>query len=512
MRVAGIVFGLVFFLICGQTMARPFPGGMALASSVSGLTEFAPDRIFQRVGTANTLYFGGSYSGNPSTVSVQVVDATTGAVLVPWATIQSNPSGGEFSGTLSVPQYDGWMRWQVRLDGVSASITTSQRRFGVGALILLTGQSNMAGLWARSSGSPPTPTTNARRYAGNGWLAIDASTIAGEINDGFNTGRGADGISELANRLHTLLGVNIGLLEYAVGSTSSAQWAQGGSMYLQMTGPGSSAPFGITHADVGSDIEVIFHYQGEYDTINATSSATWQSNTGSYYSGVKSLTRTSLPLGIELLGWAISFPGTSDASWSLIKGAQLSFVANNGPSVFVAASPADGTLTTPTPYIHFDGASYKRFARRLAQSYAFYLDSATYGGAGPVISSVTWASGTPAVLTVNVTPSPGASLKEGAGGSGASVNSFRVFNGATPLTISSVAISGNAVVLTLSANIAQADVTAGSIKVDYEYGESPHGATTPPNLANFVFDDAAPVGDTLGLPLRPTNGQMTVTQ
>ena len=103
-------------------------------------------------------------------------------------------------------------------------------------------------------------------------------------------------------------------------------------------------------------------------------------------------------------------------------------------------------------------------------------------------------------------------MQDGTGGTGGSLNGIRVFNSATPLTISSTVISGNTVVVTTSASISSADIIAGNVTLDYEYGATPHGTTNPPNLANFVFDNSNPQSDTIGQPLQPTNGSIVVTQ
>lgn len=503
---------LILLLVVSPAQARQWHAAAVPAPTPTCTPdEFAVDRIFQRVGTAKTITFTGSYTNVATAIDIQIIDASSLNIIIPWTTLQTAPVGGTFSGTLSVPQYNGWMKWMVRAHNNQNTSTTSTNKFGVGALILLTGQSNMAGLWAKVSGSPPTPTDNSRRYAGNGWRAINAAFVTGEVVDGFNSGRGGDGICQLANQLHTLLGVNVGLLEYAVGGTSSAQWAPGGTMYVQTIGPGSVAPFGITYVDVGSDAEAVFHYQGESDAVNNVSGATWQANVALTYSGFQGIMRSPLPFGIQYLGWAISYPGVTDTNWSTIKNAQLSYIAGAGPNVYSAAYGMDGTLQTP-PLIHYSPASYVHFANRLSQSYAYYLGLTTYGAAGPSVSGITWSLGSPALITIAVTPSPGASIQDGAGGSGASLNGFQVFNGATQLPISSTVISGNNVILTMSGSISQASILAGTVKVRYEFGQSPHGTTTPPNLANYVFDTAIPAGDTIGLPLLPTNGLVTVTQ
>ncbi len=112
------------------------------------------------------------------------------------------------------------------------------------------------------------------------------------------------------------------------------------------------------------------------------------------------------------------------------------------------------------------------------------LASVSYSGAGSTVTTVKWASGTLNKLTINITPSMGFSLQDGTGGSGTSLNGFVVLDNASPLTVSSTTISGNSVVLTMSANIPQADIVAGMVTMQYEFGQTPHGVT---NLNDLIL-------------------------
>src|SRR5690606_8394319 len=69
-----------------------------------------------------------------------------------WATIDSTPGGGTFSGNLTIPQ-GGWYNIEVRaVDGSGTMIASSRgtNKWGVGMIILAIGQSNMVGM-----GHPP---------------------------------------------------------------------------------------------------------------------------------------------------------------------------------------------------------------------------------------------------------------------------------------------------------------------------------------------------------------------
>lgn len=106
----------------------------------------------------------------------------------------------------------------------------------------------------------------------------------------------------------------------------------------------------------------------------------------------------------------------------------------------------------------------------------------------------------------------GTALQDGAGGAGAALNGFRVFDNGVAAVIIGTAISAGKIMLTCSAPLSR----AGPITVDHEFGTNPHGtatATPPdvPTLANYVFDNQTPQGDSIGFPLQPTNGSLTAT-
>ena len=98
-------------------------------------------------------------------------------------------------------------------------------------------------------------------------------------------------------------------------------------------------------------------------------------------------------------------------------------------------------------------------------------------------------------MTVNVTQHGGSLLRDGAGGSGSSLLGFRVFDGGSPMTIISTAISGNTVILTLSAT------PSGVVTMDYAMENAPFGPTTSP--ASVCYDSQTIPRDSLGLPLQP---------
>ncbi len=180
----------------------------------------------------------------------------------------------------------------------------------------------------------------------------------------------ADGIAQFVNDMHTQFGVNIGVLEYAVGTTSSAQWAQGGAEYIQTVGPGSSPPYGILKSDVGGDAELIVYNQGQYEANHLISGSTWITNTTSFLSGIRTNTRSNIAFALEMMGWQLT-GGSTDSVYSAIKNAQFSFLGSTANS-FLAGTTNDCSLNG-SDLIHCNGASNKPLSDRIVQSYANYL-------------------------------------------------------------------------------------------------------------------------------------------
>jgi hypothetical protein len=499
-------------------------------ASVLAPVEFAADRIFQRVGTAKTITFNVAYAGAPCAVDIQIVDATSGAIRVPWRTLDNAPAGGLAHGTVSVLQHLGWYKWRVRDHCNAATTYTSANQFGVGALVLLAGQSNLTGQFyflATNGGVAPGPVPSpySRRYAGNGWFTTDTPFQPGEIPATFNGNtNGGYGARALANDLVKLLGVNVGLLEYAVGGTYSKEWAPTvqandptvGKMYRQMMNPGTVPPHGLTYSDAGSDCELLIFAQGEQDAIyysaNPTlyNGATWTANIGGMLTGIQQATRPNLPMALQLLGRSggQGYPG-HDTGFAAIRTAQLAFIAAHPADAYLSASAMDAGLDISSQ-LHYNLPFYYRLDYRHAQAYACWLKLVACSATGPVAASAHWSAGVPNQIEVAVVTDAGRTLRDGAAGSGSNLNGFRVFDRGTQLPIIGTWIIGKSVILTIAAPIAAEDVTSGSVTLDYEYGESPHGLSVMPSLANYVFDTATPPGDTIGLPMLPTMTPLTV--
>lgn len=449
--------------------------------SITGLTEFAADRIVQRVGTARAITFAGTFGAAPAFLDIRLLAEDGTTVLQDWtaATLDS-AAGGSWSATLTVPQ-GGWYRWQARDQGGASAV--SARKFGVGALILCFGQSNMRRMWGVRS-SPPAADPLTRRWAGFGWFANDLVAQAGESTALHGATFGGNGGIRLGNALRAGLGVPVGLLPIAVDATAVARWQAAGDCWLNLVA--------MLNADCGTAFEAALWHQGEADVTAGTSREAYMAGLGEVIAQARALSgRPALPFGVAIVGRKT---GSSDIAYDRIRLAQRDVIAAT-PGAFLAGSSLDMTLSDG---VHWDAASYERMGRRYAQSLLAALGAAASGAEGPRIAGATRQRGT-AVVVLPVEQAGGSALRgadNGADGTG--LTGFAVQREGAPLAIAGTAFAGNAVLLTLSAV-----PNGGALTVTYQAGADP-------DVAAPAYDDAPPQGDARGVPLQPSFAPLPV--
>lgn len=465
------------------------------------ITDTAHPRLYQRVGSSKSITVSGTYSGSPSRIAARhcPVGTATNALDVeyPWSTLVNEPTGGTFSASYLVPQGDNWIM-QVR-DGVNHSLAASgTHAFGVGIYIAMLGQSNMENSFSSIFGWP-LGAPSALVKSGTGAIqrigaikdSFPPSTLSTVYGSWDSQGSASErdhgnAIVLMANDLVAQYSCPVLLLTYAASGTSSSQW-QPGQTYMTNFLNGVDA--------VGGDFEAAIWLQGENDASSGVSAATYQANLQTIFNTCKTHTgraSADFNFGVVVVGPATDAWALAAERMGPIRKAQLDFVAANASNgAFLAGTTIDGNLAGAST-VHIDTASLFRQGHRYTAALKRRFSAATYGIEGPKIAS---ASRSLAVVTVNITQQGGSALLDGAGGSGGSLLGFRVFDGGTPCTISSTAISGNTVVLTLS------DTPSGTVTLDYAMANAPFGATTAP--ASVLYDNQTIAGDTLGLPLQP---------
>lgn len=457
------------------------------ATAATGLTvsDYSNQQVFQRVGTSKDILVSGTYTGPASIVQARAVAyGTPVSNGGGWANIVMSPTGGSYSGYLSVPQ-GGWYNIQVR-DAVNPLVSASgSNKWGVGSIIAVCGQSNMYHLFTTPT-SYPLGDPLCIDFDGTNWERL------GNINDTFPVGTLypsyvsytaessfiSDGLVNFANRLRSASGYPIATIAFAQAGSNIASWLSGGNW------DGLSARI----ASVGGDIEGMVWLQGESDASGTA--AYYKTSLGTLHSQLHTATgrnSTSFKFGIVTLGQGTT-GWTAEGNMGKIRQAQIEYI-NENAGAFYAGTVQDFSLSDS---IHITGTGLAHVGNR----YAFGLHRALTGNTnvakGPVISS---ASRSGSTVTVTISHNGGTALADGIGGSGSSLLGFRVFDGGTPCTITATSISGATVSLTLSAT------PSGAVTLDYGMENAPFGSTVSP--VNVLYDNQSIPGETLGLPLQP---------
>lgn len=446
------------------------------ATDVIACTDQTAGRIYQRAaGTAaRTVTFAGTYTGTePATVEVQIQDHTSGSTIQDWTALGGTAiGGGNWSGTLSVPEAANWYKFRARgKDGGGSVLATSSvtsNKWGVGILVAMLGQSNMQNMTLTSS-TPPASSDLTRRYNGS-WAVV-----------------GGNGSIRFANTLQAGAGLLTGILDYGQATTAITQWNSGGSGEV-LDG------FLTGLADSGGDVEFVLWHQGESDAIAGTSKATYKTALDTLYADLQTATgrdSTELRFGCALVG-TMEDDDVTDATADAIRQAQLEWVAETA-GAFHAGSSVDIARIDD---FHWAAAGYERMGRRYAQAILEQLGEEAFGAGGPLVASARRYAGD-ATVFLTCTQDGGAF-----DGTGADLTGFEVSDDdfSTTLTITGTGFLAGQVLLALSAAPGDGD----TVKVRYQYGENP-------DITEPAYDDTAPGGDTLGLPLRPTVGSLTAT-
>ncbi|QKZ11832.1 T9SS type A sorting domain-containing protein [Spirosoma sp. KUDC1026] len=126
----------------------PCFAGTTLAQSTQPIKITYPESraVFQRENdNTATIYLSGNYYQAVDSVQARVQAEVSGqGINTNWTTIQRNPQGGVFQGSLRAQ--GGWYRLEVRALSAGVELGTSEvRKIGIGEVFIITGQSNAQG-------------------------------------------------------------------------------------------------------------------------------------------------------------------------------------------------------------------------------------------------------------------------------------------------------------------------------------------------------------------------------
>lgn len=377
----------------------------------------------------------GTYSGDVQAIDYRVVNATSGALVKDWARTTATISGGNWSAGVFVPMCSTATNPKVRVQCRAANETDAKALGGptaVGIAVGSYGQSNSA---YRGLPTGATSHTVAHAYS---WSADDSSVWQG--GDVTTVRRSQLWATKLAERC----GIPVGVFVFGVGSQSIGNLTDSGAGSAYFDDMEAAA----TTANAYGYLSAWLWTQGENEAggagaFNETAyRATFDTLIGKLR-GPLSL-NSSVPIGVCAIGHTsgghINGATFGDSNWSAVRAGHYRLV--DKPGVFFATGLFDATLADS---LHYTANSYVENGRRVGMSMAVAMGYGGASGRGPLI---TGASRSGATITLSVNLNGATSL------SGTGLTHYQVSsdNFVSLLTISSANVSGNQIVLTLSAD------------------------------------------------------------
>lgn len=387
-------------------------------------------RVYQRIGSAATVVLSGTYTGTPTAIQYKVVNDTTLTTVVDWATLDAAPTGGSFSGSVSIPQ-GGWYNVHVRFSNNTAILSVPTNKFGVGAVYCIAGQSNASNWFVVGTGTPNAKTS---KYASSWATNTGAAAIA------------------FANAMQTALSLPVAVVDTGA---SGAGLTSGGDVGYGYWTNYAAAPYTTwqTHSTaVGLKYEALVWLQGESDAISSVTLSNYQAGLTSLFSAMRTyLSQASLKIILAPLGKSTNV-GATDTEWNTIQDAIQTFSDVNA---FLGCDSYDLTMADAS---HYDAASYTTLANRLALAVRKFVGGES--GVYPFGQSVDSVSVVGNYADISVS-------RAGDGLEFAGKAGFRFTDNGTPITpVSIVKQGGNVIRATFSA-------IAGTLVTFVNWGMAP---------------------------------------
>jgi hypothetical protein len=458
----------------GTPTPTPTPSAFTMTQLAS------PNRIYQR----STLT-GGSQNKGSGTIPVSIdvttpgpvyarVRGTDGTILQASTLITTTTTTGAQTVNVPVDARLGWFYPDMSGDG--ATWQNGTVLVGMGRLIAMSGQSQAVRQFAKmpayagtnaSLGVTIDPnsavyaryTDTARTLTTPAWaLPVDG----GAYDSTF--------VSEMLRRQIADKGVNCGAIGHAVGSTAIAAWQPG-----QINNADLRAVL-----DAAGGFEAFYWHQGGDDAGAGTSAAAYQAGLTGVFGDLasrnaargSSYERYVTAMATRLAGGA----GSTAAVQTIRKAASDWSAANNA----VYLEPHDINLEDA---VHQGQPGSIVLARHLHRAMSAATDTGpTITGASRVTTAITLTTSGALALV------------------GAPTNRFTVYAAGTittPLTVSSVAVSGSSITLNLAADPGDAQ----ALDVYWLRHPDPSGTTA---AANMIYDTYTADGLSVGRQLQPT--------
>lgn len=392
-----------------------------------------------KIGSGRAIPLSGTYAGNkPTGLQYRVLNNASGAVIQDWANVTGQIiGGGNWSCTCPTPMCDtttnSKIRLQVRCMNDPDAMVKTPFPTAVGITVGIYGQSNAGGMG--NGGATSTAGVNSYHWANNN----------GSIWTG-GTGATTERTQKITAAIAAATGTPCGILVNGVASQHIVNLNARGNVGLAPwfdeleVDARSSGAYGMVYAwdwtqgEAEGDDAALYPegtYRSDFDTLLGLLR---ESN------GIS--VDANVPVVVTIVG-SNTTPGnttTAPATWSGIRSTLWNL--KDKPGVAISDSLFDIPMADN---LHYTADGYVEHGRRIGLSMLKAMGLGAYDGRGPIITGAT-RSGATITLAVNLN---GASSISGTALTNydVSTDSF-----ATLKTISSVAVSGSNIVITLAAD------------------------------------------------------------
>lgn len=249
--------------------------------------------VFQRDNAGNGLIpITGHYTQNIERVEARVVPMVGGqGEQTDWRTIQQNPQGGFYSGSISVR--GGWYELQIRgIANGNVISTTELQRVGVGEVFVIAGQSNAQGFFNYGAPSPGDDRVNCVNYY-NGTHQNNSLPAPSFVKMSDNSNLSPRGLSpwywgRLGDILASRLNVPVLFYNAAWEGTASKNWSETvdggttGSIYISDTYPPgqpyANLRLALNYYASLTGLRAVLWHQGEADNLINTTANVYANN------------------------------------------------------------------------------------------------------------------------------------------------------------------------------------------------------------------------------------------
>lgn len=430
------------------------------ASASVNLNQLQDRRVYQRSGSSFTLPLSGTYTGASTAIQARIINDADGTQVVGWTTVSASPTGGTWSGSISVPQ-GGWYKVQVRR-GTAGAAKTGTTKFSVGDVWLFAGQSQQARM-STLSASPPTPDSLTVYRNSNGlWQS------PGEF-----AGTNGNGGIRFLNLMRQYTGVPQAMAQTSVEGTPITDWEATDTAFVNAKNRLQA---------IGSVRGILWH-QGGSDINSGFTKADYKARMAAIRSGFAGVGSFSL-FGVFPLMHRTDTTN-SDAATQLIRQAHYEYIAENPSTVNLGWTPN----VPMADEVHQTAAGSEVIAYAFAHSLLYSMGVVAQPSLGP---RITGASRSGATVTLSVTHVGGTSLKVNNAGQPTGfqvISRGQAHSDGGALAISNITLGSDAITITLASNPGTA------VDVYYQWGRFDN--------TNPVFDNTTALGQTVGNALQP---------